>query len=116
MVYSGKKEEIDWPSKYDIEKIKMTGFIAQEVEQAANDVGYNFSGVQKPANESDLYSLRYSEFVVPLVKAVQELNAKSEVQQMTIEELKSENKELKSENAAFEARLIAIESKLSGSK
>ncbi|GEM_PF-3011313 len=30
------------------------------------------SGNFTPANDNDLYSLRYSEFVVPLVKAVQE--------------------------------------------
>ncbi|MBK7855503.1 MAG: tail fiber domain-containing protein [Bacteroidetes bacterium] len=53
-----------------------TGFIAQEVEQAANQVGYNFSGVDKPKNENDMYGLRYAEFVVPIVKALQELNEK----------------------------------------
>lgn len=57
-----------------------TGFIAQEVEQAANSLGFNFSGVDKPKNENDMYGLRYAEFVVPLVKAVQE-------QQKIIEEL-----------------------------
>ena len=50
----------------------MTGFIAQEVEKAAHEVNYNFSGVGKPKDENGIYSLRYSEFVVPLVKAVQE--------------------------------------------
>ena len=56
-------------------KIKYTGFLAQEVEQAAQAVGYNFSGVDKPQNDRDLYGLRYAEFVVPLVKAVQEQQA-----------------------------------------
>jgi len=107
MVNAGRKVEGDWSSKYDIEKIKMTGFIAQEVEDAAKAAGYDFSGVQKPANPDELYSLRYSDFVVPLVKAVQELNAKNEAQQLAIEDLKAKN-------TAFEARLIAIESKLSG--
>lgn len=51
-----------------------TGFIAQEVEKAAKELGYNFSGVDAPKNGKDLYGLRYAEFVVPLVKAVQELN------------------------------------------
>ena len=48
-----------------------TGFIAQEVEQAAKKIGYDFSGVDAPKNEKDMYGLRYDEFVVPLVKAVQ---------------------------------------------
>lgn len=54
------------------EKTIFSGFIAQEVEQAAKETGYDFSGVDKPKNENDLYALRYAEFVVPLVKAVQE--------------------------------------------
>ena len=67
-----------------------TGFIAQEVEKAANDAGYNFSGVIKPQNEQSQYRLSYAEFVVPLVKSVQE-------QQKLIEELIEENKQIKAE-------------------
>lgn len=36
----------EWEGKYDIERIKMTGFLAQEVEQAALLSGYDFSGIQ----------------------------------------------------------------------
>lgn len=54
---------------------KHTGFIAQEVERAANELGFEFSGVDVPTNEQSLYGLRYSQFVVPLVKAVQEQQA-----------------------------------------
>lgn len=61
------------------EKIRYTGFIAQEVEKAANETGYDFSGVIKPKSSKDLYSLSYAEFVVPLVKAAQELNEKNEL-------------------------------------
>jgi trimeric autotransporter adhesin len=53
-------------------KMLQTGFIAQEVEVAAKSVGFDFSGVDAPKNENDFYGLRYAEFVVPLVKAVQE--------------------------------------------
>lgn len=56
------------------EKVLQTGFIAQDVEKIAISIGYDFSGVDAPQNETDLYGLRYAEFVVPLVKAVQELN------------------------------------------
>jgi trimeric autotransporter adhesin len=52
--------------------IVYTGFLAQEFEAAANEIGYNFSGVVSPKNEHDNYGLRYAEFTVPLVKAVQE--------------------------------------------
>jgi len=78
MMYKGKQPEGDWDGKYDIEKTRFTGFIAQEVEQAAAESKYDFSGVVKPTNENDLYSLRYSDFVVPLVKAVQELAAQND--------------------------------------
>ncbi len=54
------------------EQIVYTGFIAQDVEKAAKDLGYDFSGVDAAKNDKDLYGLRYAEFVVPLVKAVQE--------------------------------------------
>jgi hypothetical protein len=60
----------------EVTKIKFSGFIAQEVEKAAKESGYEFSGVDKPKDAESLYALRYSEFVVPLVKSTQELNSK----------------------------------------
>lgn len=60
------------------EKIVYTGFVAQEVEATAKKLNYDFSGVHHPANDKDLYGLSYSEFVVPLVKAVQELSKQND--------------------------------------
>lgn len=77
------------------EKITYTGFIAQEVEQAAIESHFNFSGVVKPVNDKDAYSVNYSEFVVPLVKATQELNRIVTKQQIIIQELKKQLNELK---------------------
>lgn len=76
------------------ENILQTGFIAQEVEVAANELGFDFSGIDKPQNENDFYGLRYAEFVVPLVKAVQEQQLMIESQQKQIDELKSLVREL----------------------
>jgi len=56
------------------EKIVYTGFIAQEVEGVAKKLNYEFSGIDKPQDKNGLYGLRYAEFVVPLVKTVQELS------------------------------------------
>ncbi|HYK45391.1 MAG TPA: tail fiber domain-containing protein, partial [Parafilimonas sp.] len=70
------------------EQIVYTGFIAQDVEKAAKSLNYDFSGVDKPDNANTLYGLRYSDFVVPLVKAVQELSAKNDDLQKQIDELK----------------------------
>ncbi len=88
---------------FNAEKVKesqiQSGFIAQEVEQAAKELGYEFSGVDAPKNENDYYGLRYAEFVVPMVKAIQELE--------------EENQLLKNQNLELEKRLKAIEEKLS---
>ena len=88
---TGNKETPDFAEKNDIEKIKFSGFIAQEVEQAAKDAGYDFSGIAIPKKSTELYTLRYAEFVVPLVKAVQELADRSGVQQLIIETLQKQN-------------------------
>jgi len=52
--------------------VRQSGFIAQEVEKAANESGYDFNGVVVPKTRKETYSLAYSQFVVPLVKAMQE--------------------------------------------
>jgi hypothetical protein len=72
-------------------KMLQTGFIAQEVEEAARSIGYDFSGVDAPKNENDFYALRYAEFVVPLVKAVQEQQVLIEEQYKMIVELQNVN-------------------------
>jgi hypothetical protein len=73
--------------------IRQSGFIAQEVEQAAQESGYNFNGIHKPANENDNYSIAYSLFVVPIVKGIQELNAKNEKLENKIANLEIKNEE-----------------------
>ena len=70
--------------------IVRTGFIAQEVEAAAQKVGFDFDGVSSPENETDLYGIRYAEFVVPLVKAMQEQQEMIDGQQATIEQQKND--------------------------
>jgi trimeric autotransporter adhesin len=65
-----------------------TGFVAQQVEAAAKEMGYEFSGVDAAKNEHDLYGIRYAEFVAPLVKAVQELSAQSEQLRKELDALK----------------------------
>ena len=64
-----------------------TGFIAQDVEKLANELGWKFDGVNAPKNDGDNYSIAYSQFVMPLVKAVQE-------QQLQIEALQQQNADL----------------------
>jgi trimeric autotransporter adhesin len=87
--------------------IRQSGFIAQEVEVAAAAVGYDFNGLHKPETKDDNYSLAYSQFVVPLVKAVQELSAQNTSLKQAIDEQAKTNETLKNEMAALKALVIA---------
>ncbi len=79
-------------SRYDVEKISFSGFIAQEVDAAAKEIGYNFSGVDA---SGVIMGLRYSEFVVPAVKAIQELSASLKEKDELIQQLQMEMNELR---------------------
>ena len=83
-----------WKSQFDKEKIRYSGFIAQDVEKVALEVGYDFSGIDKPQNERDYYGLRYAEFVVPMVKAIQEQQAQIETLQKQVDQLIQMNRML----------------------
>lgn len=72
------------------------GFIAQEVEKAVRELGLTFSGIDAPKNEHDFYGLRYAEFVVPIIKGMQEMNAN----------LNAENAELKARLEKLEKHII----------
>jgi hypothetical protein len=83
-----------------------SGFIAQDVEKTARSINYDFNGIDAAKNDKDLYGLRYAEFVVPLVKAIQE-------QQTQIETLRKENEAQKKINGDLLRRLNKLESQLS---
>jgi hypothetical protein len=83
-----------WESEAEKGNIVQTGFVAQEVEKSAKELGYDFSGVDAPQNATDNYGLRYSEFVVPLVKAVQEQQEVIKAQNAEIDLLKTQYLEL----------------------
>lgn len=94
-----KKDSINWRSKYDIEKMNFTGLLAQEVQKAAKQINYNFSGVDTAGK---VWGLRYAEFVMPLIKSVQELSKMNDqkdaaIAQQTakIEDLQKQINELK---------------------
>jgi len=107
ITYTWKKRELDKymnakfkpggaearPSVEDDNRVA-TGFVAQEVEAAAKELKYDFDGVDAPKNENDLYGLRYSEFVVPLVKAVQELSGIVKEKDSVIDIMRNEIREL----------------------
>ncbi len=94
-----KNDTAKWKTKYDIEKVNFTGFLAQEVFTAAKKINYDFSGVDQAGK---IWGLRYGDFVVPLVKAVQELSAK--------------NDSLQKQNNDFERRIERLESMMNDLK
>ena len=100
VTYSWNQEKLDAfksmnTAKSEKDNKVYTGFIAQEVEKAAREINYSFSGINIPEDpENTMYTLNYSEFVVPLVKAVQEQQTQIEKQSQEIEELKALVKEL----------------------
>jgi hypothetical protein len=97
-------DTLNFEGKYDGEKITYTGFLAQEVEKAAIATGYDFSGFVKPANDRQLYTIRYAEFVVPLVKAMQEQQAVIEQQQAKISQQQAQYESLLKRIEALEKK------------
>jgi trimeric autotransporter adhesin len=92
--------------------IRRTGFIAQEVEKAAASTGFDFDGIKKPQNDKDHYSLSYEEFVVPLVKAVQEQQKEIKDQQKEIEEQRKEMEEQRKEIEDLKKLVVEISKKI----
>jgi len=88
--------------------ITYTGFVAQDVEKAADSVGFTFSGVDKPKDANQgFYGLRYGDFVVPLVKAVQELSASRNSKDSAINALQGKFDSLESQINALRALLLS---------
>ena len=72
----------------EVSRERQTGFVAQEVESAAQDIGFDFDGVHHPVDERDHYTLGYEQFTLPLIVAVKE-------QDMVIKELETTNAALR---------------------
>jgi hypothetical protein len=97
------------PSADAASKIIYNGFIAQDVEKAAQSISYNFSGVDKPQNKDGLYGLRYADFVVPLVKSVQELSKLNDDKNIAIDSLKQQNADLQHQMNDLKALVLQIQ-------
>ncbi|WP_153799646.1 tail fiber domain-containing protein [Foetidibacter luteolus] len=89
-------------------KIVYSGFVAQDVEKAAKETGYEFSGVDAPKNDNDLYGLRYAEFVVPLVKAVQELSKQNDKLSEQVDKLLQQNEAMQQEITALKGKALPV--------
>jgi hypothetical protein len=76
----------------DENKRRRDGLIAQDVQQSMNELGLDFSGLIVDDDAMGTLNLSYSEFVIPLINAVQEQQAMIEQLQQEIRELKAERK------------------------
>jgi trimeric autotransporter adhesin len=87
-------------TELELTPVKHTGLLAQEIEKICKKLNYDFDGVHVPKveNISDTYSVAYDQFVMPLVKGMQE-------QQAAIESLLLEN-------ATLEKMILEIEKQL----
>ena len=112
----GERDDADWEGKYDIESMRFSGFIAQDVEALSKSLGYEFSGVDAPKNAKDIYGLRYADFVVPIVKSVQELNDLLFEKDKQIESLKKSNLELQNQLLENTKAIKALQETLKSKK
>src|SRR6185436_4739617 len=88
-----------------------------DVEKAAKELNYDFSGVDAAKNEKGLYGLRYAEFVVPLVKAVQELSKMNDEEDSQLADFQKQIDELKklmvSNQSTVNSKLSTVASSVS---
>jgi hypothetical protein len=80
-------QTVSYSYKSDKAKTYYDGFIAQDVEEAMKKFGVKFSGLKK--SDDGMYSLAYSDFVMPLVNAVKELTDKNGALEKRIIDLES---------------------------
>lgn len=90
----------------EIKNMRFVGLIAQDVEQAMLESGYiNFPGIDIPRSNKEVYALRYTDLIMPMIKALQE-------QEQIIEKQKMELDDIKSKLNMYETRLKSLEEKL----
>jgi hypothetical protein len=75
-----KPVDFQWAYREDQGKVRSRfhhGFIAQDVKKVMDAMGTDFGGYQdhKVSGGGDVLSLGYQEFIAPMVKAIQELQA-----------------------------------------
>lgn len=92
-----KLKTVSYNYRADKNKRRRDGLIAQDVQQAMEETGSEFSGLVIDDDPEKTLNLSYSEFVIPLI------NAMKEQQEMV--------RKLQKENAALRERVEALENK-----
>jgi uncharacterized coiled-coil protein SlyX len=91
------------------------GFLAQDVKKTIDALGTgDFAGwtLNDPQDPDSLQGLRYTEFIAPMVKSIQELSTTVKVQQSKIDALEQSLATVTANFSSLEARLAALEAKL----
>lgn len=96
MDFLAKLKPVSYYRNNDENKKREYGFIAQELEEALNISGASNNGIISK-DDKGMYGVRYNDLMSPMVKAIQELNAKNETQQKLIEEMQKEIDMLKNQ-------------------
>jgi hypothetical protein len=96
------------PSSYglgdELSEITHTGFIAQEVEAALQHAGLTndqFAGLTLPADETEYYSIAYTEFIALNTWQIQKLKPRMTAAEQEIASLKQEIQQLRAELEAL---------------
>lgn len=100
LAFINKIRPVEYVRKNNEFKTKEWGVIAQELEETLEEVNYYGAGiVQEDGSEDKMLSVRYTDLIAPLIKAVQELTVIT--------------KELEIKNNVYEERIKVLESKKS---
>jgi hypothetical protein len=86
------------------------GFIAQDVRQTLDELGTgDFAGwtLDDPKDPESTQGLRYTEFIAPMVKAIQELSAENTALKSRIDSLEQSLATVTANYSSLEARLAA---------
>ena len=100
--FINKLQPVSYNYISDNTKVRHDGFIAQDIELVMKDLNLPFSGLKKSSD--GMYSLAYSDFVMPMVNAIKE-------QQKTISDLVNKTADLVKKNDTYESQILKLSSK-----
>jgi hypothetical protein len=69
------------------ENIRYNGLMAQDVANVLDEIGAEFSGIVYPQNDQDHFSIRYAEFVLPLINCIKEQQEQIKALEKKVESL-----------------------------
>lgn len=96
---------VEYIRKNNKDKTKEWGVIAQELQQAINNADYKNAGIiQEDGTEFKILSVRYTDLIAPIIKALQELSEQNCQIIKKIIEMEADNQKLKQKIAEIELK------------